>query len=295
VGPPDGKAFEGDLIVAADWCDPPIAACSGAYILKSTTVHGQRVWEKMDGGYVLFSTEQGCWCITRNDIKAPFKGVGMLVSDIHAGVGPEHVTGWKSQGGAEVDIIVRTDRIIEGYPMFYVGERVRSAENITCTRYPENVHVRAGQAGWIKGRRPDGLLVRFDSMDRDIVAVAQEIDHVTGPTRMVRRDGAFMRCTEVNSVGSHIKVHFHGLGDTEWISRESDRIQNASMMGAEVKLSESAVSSHGGCLAGGKVGRVISEDADGKLGQIKVRVKEGESSWYDASVLVIVSPAPSDL
>jgi len=40
---------------------------------------------------------------------------------------------------------------------------------------------------------------------------------------------------------------------------------------------------------------VISEDADGKLGQIKVRVKEGESSWYDASVLVIVSPAPSDL
>jgi len=95
----------------------------------------------------------------------------------------------------------------------------------------------------------------------------------------------------VKSTPTHIKVHYKELGHAydEWIDRGSDRIQNDSMLGAVVKLSESAVSCHGGCLAGGQVGKVISEDADGRLGQIKVRVKEGESSWYDASALVIVS------
>eukprot|EP00756_Hemistasia_phaeocysticola_P025945 Hpha_TRINITY_DN16033_c0_g10::TRINITY_DN16033_c0_g10_i2::g.121726::m.121726 len=295
--------FEGDLLVYAQWCDRPVAACSGAYTLRpGRTINGCSVWEKArGGGFWLFSTPEGRWCITRTP---GFRsGNGVVLSEPHCGVQPEHVAAWRSPGGVEADIVVSTKPVtVQG---FLVGERITSSEDVTER---SRILVPCGQQGWVKGASTasgaSGLRVRFDSLDRDVSVLPEEIDSAEGPTIVVCSPGRVWReCIVVNSNMTHIKVHYKDYPHTydEWIENGSDRIQrnapgdgskgSALPVGSTVKLSKTGGE---GCLAAGQIGTVIHDAGSSARARYKVRVKEGETSWYDASALVLVASSPQE-
>eukprot|EP01062_Namystynia_karyoxenos_P013921 TRINITY_DN14_c0_g1_i12.p1 TRINITY_DN14_c0_g1~~TRINITY_DN14_c0_g1_i12.p1 ORF type:complete len:5186 (+),score=1759.30 TRINITY_DN14_c0_g1_i12:106-15558(+) len=299
VGVNTGQDFDDDdcdLYVSSQWADEPVAAGSGGYKkVEGFSMNGQPAWEKVTGGHWLYSTPNGHWCVTSSP-KEFCDGLGIMRTQApHGGANPEDAGPWETEAGVDADIVVSTRPIIvQG---FRVGQRITSAEDITER---SRIIVPIGQPGWVKGaasKIPDcGLKVRFDSLDRDVNVLPEEVDNARGPLVNVLSPGKVWRqCMIVNSNQTHLKVHYIGYDHDydEWIEQGSDRIERVAASfpeGATVRLAPQAQSRQG-VLADGSVGVIVRDAGPQHRTPYKVRGPQGDFTWYSGDDLVMADDA----
>eukprot|EP00756_Hemistasia_phaeocysticola_P011669 Hpha_TRINITY_DN15136_c2_g8::TRINITY_DN15136_c2_g8_i1::g.128979::m.128979 len=287
---------DADLFIYAQWYRDSVAATSGSYLRRSNlSINGQPVWEKSGGGHWVYSTPNGHWCVT-DSTRDFVEGSGVMRAHLpHGGRDPEHSEGWTADG-VDLDIVIAAKpQVIQG---FRVGQRITSAEDITeRTR----IIVPIGQPGWVKGAasriRDCGLKIRFESLDRDVNVLAEEVDNASGPVVGVLSPGGVWRqCMIVNSNDTHVKIHYIGYNHEfdEWIEHSSERIEfskgtSVIRVGTQVSLQPSslAAQSESGALVGNDVGVVIKSECPQSPGTpVKVRGPRGDEEWYARNTLV---------
>eukprot|EP01065_Artemidia_motanka_P010188 TRINITY_DN15366_c1_g1_i1.p1 TRINITY_DN15366_c1_g1~~TRINITY_DN15366_c1_g1_i1.p1 ORF type:complete len:3775 (+),score=1043.04 TRINITY_DN15366_c1_g1_i1:134-11458(+) len=291
----DDRGF--DLWVMCQWCDLPLAEAAGPYGKHGAIVNGFPVWARFGGGWWLYSTPQGHWCLSQSQSDF-LSGGGTAMSPLrHHGAPPDQSkVVWQTLDGMEVDITIaeRRPRVHK----FSVGEAVVCSGDITNGG---TLIAELGDRGWVKGRALDrsaGVRVYFPSVGCDVDVFAEEIDHAQGPlVEVMSRGGEWREAIVTNADQRQLKVHYVGYNHSydEWMDRSTEDIRRQGLCadpGAVVRL-RSDYTGLAGSLRPGEQGAVVRDAGMEHRRPYQVRGPRGDTSWYSPEVLHLVADGES--
>eukprot|EP01065_Artemidia_motanka_P009687 TRINITY_DN14_c0_g1_i3.p1 TRINITY_DN14_c0_g1~~TRINITY_DN14_c0_g1_i3.p1 ORF type:complete len:4527 (+),score=1373.83 TRINITY_DN14_c0_g1_i3:154-13734(+) len=259
------------------------AGCSGPYQrVPGLVVSSKPVWSNSGGDRWLYMTRDGTWCIT--DSHEQIRTGGGLLASTERAEWPTELQRQSWRAGAEAAEVVIADRcpVVGG---FKVGEQVTAAEDIT---EKGRVVVELGCGGVVKGRAgvsDSGVAVRFHGLSHDVDVLADELDHLSGPTvEVLSPQRVWRESIVINSRPGAVKVHYVGYDHhyDEWVTTYSHRIRRGSHLtvGDTVTLAAHVPASRAGCLAGGGQGVLVKDDGMQEHTPFKIRNLDGAVSWF---------------